>query len=187
MIVENETLNQYESRYRYIFINLLAGIRQLVFIGIKLKDQFSNLAVLNSPIHIGVNPQSWGLKYRPDVAKRSTLNNILETNYYTFNNVSTDDFKNTHPTSSKYDKSVLEFYARVYSEIYQPTLEAPFSAQTPKNAAMKLKQKIDVTFNNTILIIGSIQFIKISEKNISGDGFNSLDTANILASARLGV
>lgn len=185
MIIDKETLNLYKSRYRGIFINSLAGIRQAVLIGTKSKDGFSNLAIFNSLIHIGANPPLWGFICRPDVVKRDTYNNILETNIYTFNYVTADDFEKAHQSSAKYDKAVSEFDACGFTETYQPNFDAPFVAEAPIKVAMKLEQKIDITINNTILIIGSIQHIELDENIISSDGFVSLDKANILASAGL--
>lgn len=185
MIIDKEILNQFESRYRGLFINSLAGIRQAVLIGTKSKDGFSNLAIFNSIIHIGANPPLWGFICRPNVVKRDTLINILETNHYTLNYIASSDFEKAHQTSAKYDKAVSEFEVCGFTEIYHPNFDAPFVAEALIKVAMKLEQKIDITINNTILIIGSIQHIDIDESIISSDGFVSLDKANILACAGL--
>jgi hypothetical protein len=50
---------------------------------------------------------------------------------------------------------------------------------------MKFEQKIDISINNTILIIGSIQHIDMDEKLISSDGFVDLAKANTLACSGL--
>lgn len=185
MIIDKEILNQFESRYRSLFINSLAGIKQAVLIGTKSKDGFSNLAIFNSLIHIGANPPLWGFICRPDVVKRDTLINILETNQYTLNYIASSDFEKAHQTSAKYDKTISEFEACGFTEIYHPNFDTPFVAEAVIKVAMKLEQKIDITINNTILIIGSIQHIDIDESIISPDGFVSLDKANILACAGL--
>lgn len=185
MIIDKEILNGFESRYRALFINSLAGIKQAVLIGTKSKDGFSNLAIFNSLIHIGANPPLWGFICRPDVVKRDTLNNILETKEYTFNYIAASDYEKAHQTSAKYEKAVSEFEACGFTETYQPNFGAPFVAEAPVKVAMKLEQKIDISINNTILIIGSIQHIELDERLISSDGFVSLDKANILACAGL--
>ncbi len=181
MIIDKETLNTYESRYRATFINSLAGIKQAVLIGTKSKDGFSNLSVFNSLIHIGANPPLWGFICRPDVVKRDTLNNILETDYYTINYVAATDFKKVHQTSAKYSKEVSEFEACGFTELYHRDIAVPFVAEAHIRILMKLQQKIDITINNTILVIGSIEQIEINEKIVSADGFVGLDKANTLA------
>jgi flavin reductase (DIM6/NTAB) family NADH-FMN oxidoreductase RutF len=181
MIIDKETLNQYESRYRTQLMNSLAGIKQAVLIGTSSTDGCTNLAVFNSLIHIGANPPLWGFICRPDTVKRDTLSNIIETGAYTLNYVRTADFEKAHQTSAKYDKHISEFAASGFTEIYHADFQAPFVAEAPVKIAMKLEQKIDIVINNTILIIGSIAHIEIDEKLISTDGFVSLQEADILA------
>jgi len=183
MIVDKETLNQYESRYRALLINSLAGVKQAVLIGTRSRDGVSNLAIFNSLIHIGANPPLWGLLCRPDVVKRDTLNNILETSQYTINYVDVRDFEKAHQTSAKYEASFSEFQAVGFTESYLSGFDAPFVAEAPIKVAMKLEQKMDITINNTILLIGSIYFIELDKEVISPDGFVALDRLNTLACA----
>lgn len=185
MIIDKETLNEYQSRYRALLINSLAGVKPAILIGTKSKDGSSNLAIFNSLIHLGANPPLWGLICRPDVVKRDTLNNILETNHYTINYVAAGDFEKAHQTSAKYSKDVSEFEACGFTEHYVENFYAPFVAEAPIKVALKMEQKIDLSINNTLLIIGSIHQIEIDEKLISSDGFVALDKANTLACAGL--
>ena len=185
MMIDKKILSEYETRYRATLINSLAGIRQAVLISTKSKDGYSNLAIFNSLIHIGANPPLWGFICRPDTVKRDTLNNILETNYYTFNYVPVNDFEKAHQTSAKYEKEISEFNACGFKEYYHPDFIVPFVADAPVKVGMKLQEKIDIQINNTILIIGSIEFIEIDEMFIAQDGFVALDKINALASAGL--
>lgn len=185
MIIDKETLTQYDSRFRATFINSLAGLKQAILIGTKSKEGSTNLAIFNSLIHIGANPALWGFICRPATVKRDTLSNILETNYYTINYVSTGDQKKAHQTSASYSEDVSEFDACGFTEYYHPDFEAPFTAEAPIRVAMKFEQKIDISINNTILIIGSIQHIEMDEKLISSDGFVDLAQANTLACSGL--
>lgn len=183
MIIDKESLSQYENRYRALLINSLAGVKQAVLIGTRSMAGTSNLAIFNSLIHIGANPPLWGLLCRPDVVKRDTLNNILETKHYTINYVDVRDFEKAHQTSAKYDATVSEFDACGFTECYLPACDAPFVAEAPIKVAMKLVERIDITINKTILLIGSIDYIELDERIISLDGFVALDQANALACA----
>jgi flavin reductase (DIM6/NTAB) family NADH-FMN oxidoreductase RutF len=185
MIIDKETLTQYDSRFRATFINSLAGLKQAILIGTKSKEGSTNLAIFNSLIHIGANPALWGFICRPATVKRDTLSNILETNYYTINYVTIGDQKKAHQTSASYSEEVSEFDACGFTEYYHPDFEAPFTAEAPIRVAMKFEQKIDISINNTILIIGSIQHIEMDEKLISSDGFVDLAKANTLACSGL--
>ncbi len=185
MIIDKETLSQYESRYRALFINSLAGIKQAFLIGTKSKEGVSNLAIFNSLIHIGANPPLWGFVSRPDVVDRDTLKNILETKYYTINYVAASDFEKAHQTSAKYAREVSEFEACGFTEAYNSNFHAPFIAEAPIKVAMKFEEKMDITINNTILLIGSIEHIEVNESVISTDGFVALEKLNTLACSGL--
>lgn len=185
MIIDQKTLNQYDSRFRATLINSLAGVKQAILVGTKSKEGCSNLAIFNSLIHIGANPALWGFIIRPATVRRDTLHNILETNSYTINFVATKDYKKAHQTSAKYDQEVSEFEACGFDEYHHPDFDAPFVAKAPVKVAMKLEQKIDIAINNTILIIGSIQYIEIDENIISSDGFAALNQLNTLACSGL--
>lgn len=185
MLIDKEQLKDYDSRYRGKLVNSLAGIKQAFLIGSKSKDGISNLAIFNSLIHIGANPPLWGFICRPDVVKRDTLSNILETSFYTINYLRIDDAEKAHQTSAKYDSTISEFEACGFEECYQNDFCAPFVADSPIKIGLKLQQKMDITINNTIMVIGSIEYIELEEKYISSDGFVDLEKANTLSCSGL--
>ena len=185
MVIEKETIWNYESRYRATMINSLAGIKQTFLIGTRSNDGLSNLAIFNSLIHIGANPPLWGFISRPDTVRRDTLDNILETDSYTINYVAAKYVEKAHQTSAKYKKDVSEFKACGFTEKYLTNFDAPFVAEAHVKVAMKLEQKIDIAINGTILIIGSIQQIELDETMLSADGFVALEKASTLACAGL--
>lgn len=185
MLIEKETLNQFESRYRARLINSLAGTKQVVLVGTKSTNGTSNLAIFNSLIHLGANPPLWGLVFRPDVVQRDTLKNILDTGQYTLNYVNTADFEKAHQTSAKYAPDVSEFDACGFTETYLGNFSAPFVGEAPVKIGMVFEQKIDLTINNTLLIIGRIEQIDLNENWVAEDGFVHLEQANTLACAGL--
>jgi flavin reductase (DIM6/NTAB) family NADH-FMN oxidoreductase RutF len=185
MVIDQETLTHYDSRFRATLINSLAGLKQAVLIGTKSKEGAANLAIFNSLIHIGANPALWGFICRPATVRRDTLNNILETGYYTINYIAIGDQKKAHQTSASYAEEVSEFDTCEFTESYHPDFDVPFTAEAPIKVAMKFEEKIDISINNTMLIIGSIQHIEMDEKLISSDGFVDLAQANTLACSGL--
>ncbi len=185
MIIDKETIIGYESQYRASFINSLAGLKQTFLIGTKSESGHSNLAIFNSLIHIGANPPLWGFISRPNTVRRDTLNNILETNQYTINYITTGDYIKGHQTSAKYDNDVSEFNACGFSEYYHPNFDAPFVKEAAVKIGMRLQEKIEIAINGTLLIIGSIEHIEIDESIIAPDGFVALDKADVLAGSGL--
>lgn len=181
MLIDKETLSQFESRYRAQLMNSLAGIKQAVLVGTKSTDGCTNLAVFNSLIHLGANPPLWGLICRPDTVKRDTLNNILETGVYTLSFVNTTHFEQVHQTSAKFPKEVSEFEACGFTEQFYPGFHAPFVAEAVVKVAMKFEEKIEISINNTILLIGSVNHIELDENRIGADGFVSPEDSSILA------
>ena len=185
MLIDKEQLEHFDSRYRGKLINSLAGIKQAFLIGSKSKDGISNLAIFNSLIHIGANPPLWGFICRPDVVQRDTLSNILETESFTINYMKVSDAEKAHQTSAKYDTSVSEFEKCGFEERYLNDFCAPFVGDAPIKIGLKFQQKIDITINNTILVIGSIEYIEVDEMNIANDGFVDLERANTLSCSGL--
>ena len=178
-------IKNWEQRYRATFINSLAGIKQLVLIGTQSPQGLTNLAIFNSLMHIGANPALYGILFRPDTVKRDTLDNILQTESYSFNYVSAGSFKQAHQTSAKYDTNTSEFQAVGFTEQYAPGFLAPFVQEAKVKIAMKLEDRIDIKINGTILIIGSLQYIEIHPNMLSADGFVALEKENVLACAGL--
>lgn len=182
MIISKDILQQYESRYRAMLLNSLAGTKQALLIGTRGQHQgVNNLAIFNSLIHIGANPPLWAFIFRPDTVKRDTLQNILDTGVYTINHIAEADYAKAHQTSAKYDASISEFEACGFSPQFLHDFEAPFVAESPIKIAMKLEQKMDIALNNTALVIGSIQFIEIDENLISSDGYVAMEKAHLLS------
>jgi flavin reductase (DIM6/NTAB) family NADH-FMN oxidoreductase RutF len=178
-VFEKNELLELNSRYRATLINSLAGFKTAVLIGSENSVGESNLAIFNSLIHIGANPPIYAFICRPDTVKRDTLANILETGYYSFNYVKTADFAKAHQTSAKYECS--EFEAVGFGKTYIDNFPTPFVTEAPVKIAMKFIEKIDITINGTIMVLGSVEKILFDDNLLSKDGFVALEKAEILA------
>ena len=185
MHVDAEALKRLETRYRVTFINSLAGFKQAVLVGTKSTEGHTNLAIFNSLVHIGANPALYGFIVRPDTVNRDTLTNILDTRQYTFNYVTSADFEKAHQTSAKYQRDVSEFAAVGFTEQVDANFDAPFVQEAVVKIAMKFEEKVDIQLNGTMLIIGSIQHIELSDTIVGSDGFVALEKANVLACSGL--
>ena len=79
----NKNIIEMEQRQRAVFINSLGGFKSVCLVGTKNNQNQTNLSIISSLVHIGSSPALFGMIIRPGVVERHTLENILETKYYT--------------------------------------------------------------------------------------------------------
>lgn len=181
----HEEILQMDLRKRVQFINSLGGFKSVCLIGTENKSNQSNLAIFSSLIHIGSNPPLFGIISRPAAYERHTLENILETGFYTINHINEDIYKQAHQTSARYDRDISEFDVTGLNREYKKNFSAPFVAESHIQLAMEFKEKTDLQINNTVLIIGEVKGVYFPENCQSEDGFLDLEKANTLTCSGL--
>ena len=174
-----------EKQYRAAFINSLGGFKSVCLIGTKNKDSQTNLAIFNSIVHIGANPPLIGFVVRPDSVDRHTLQNILETNYYTINHLNETIYKQGHQTAAHYPQSISEFTATGLMEEHKDNFLAPYVLQSNIKIGVEFKEKIDFIINGTIFIIGEIKHVYYPKNCLQPDGFLDLEKAGTLTCSGL--
>jgi flavin reductase (DIM6/NTAB) family NADH-FMN oxidoreductase RutF len=182
---DKKDIENLDKRFRTAFINSLSGFKSLALIGTKDKNNQTNLAVFNSLIHIGANPALVGFISRPGVVERQTLENIIETRFYTINHVTEDFYRQAHQTSARYPREVSEFDATGLTIEYKNDFFAPFVAESQVQIEVEFKEQVDLTINNTVLIIGEIQAVYFPADCLFEDGALDLEKAGSLASLGL--
>ncbi len=185
MILSKDDILNWPSRYRATFINSLSGFKTPFLIASVSDKNIENLAIFNSLIHIGASPATYAFLLRPDTVRRDTYNNILQTGFYTFNFITKTDFIKAHKTSAKYDEDVSEFDAVGFNSEYINSFKAPFLKESPVKIGLKFLQKVDISVNGTILIIGSVEKIIMNDKIVSNDGFVDLEKEDIVSGTGL--
>ena len=164
---------------RLNLINSITGIKPGNLIGSVSKDGYSNLAIFSSVVHLGSNPALIGFISRPDKkVKRDTLNNILETGYYTINHIHCDFIEQAHKTSRKYDKEVSEFEMCNLTESYLFDFPAPFLKESKIKLGLKLEDLITITKNDTKMIVGSIEHLYFDDIALEENGDVNLELIN---------
>lgn len=164
---------------RLNLINSITGIKPANLIGTISKDSHTNLAIFSSVIHLGTSPALIGFIIRPDKkVRRDTLNNILETNYYTINHIHQNFIEQSHKTSGKYNKDVSEFDMCNLTEDYLSNFPAPFLKESKIKMGLKLQNIIDIPDNRTKLIIGLIEYIYIDDIALEDNGDINLQVIN---------
>ena len=165
---DKEAILKSDSFYRRNLINCLSGYKSLNLIGTKSKNGLTNLAPFSQVFHIGANPPLVGVLFRPDTVVRHTLCNILETNFFTLNQVTSEFYKEAHWASARWEGS--EFEETGIEEEYLNDFFAPFVRKSPLKLACKLVETQTIQVNQTILLIGSIEDIYLDEKGLREDG-----------------
>ncbi|MBW3469905.1 flavin reductase family protein [Arthrospiribacter ruber] len=160
-----------ESFFRRDLINSLSGYKSLNLIGTKNKIGTTNLSPFSQVFHIGATPPTVGVLFRPHTVERHTLENILETGFFTLNHVTEEFYKEAHQTAARYEES--EFEAVGLKEVYFDNFFAPFVASSPVKVACSLLESITLQVNETVLVVGSIEHVYVEDKGLNADG--SLD------------
>lgn len=185
MIYNQHDILALEKNYRANLINSLGGFKSLVLIGTKHTDGTPNLATFSSLFHLGANPALCGIIIRPSNPNRNTLDNILTTQQYTLNHVNPTFFKKAHQCSAKYAAGVNEFEAVGLTEEYVENIFPPFVKESNIKFACELVQKIDITLNDTTLMIGKIVKVIVPDEYCSPDGFIDLEKAQTVTCSGL--
>lgn len=87
-----------------------------------------------------------------------------------------------HQSSAKYPEQVSEFEEVGLTPEFLENMKAPFVKESSVKYALSLKEVIPISLNNTFLVIGEIQRVKLEDDILLEDGFLSLDKAASLCS-----
>ena len=180
-----EAIMAMEKQERVHFVNSLAGFKSVSLIGTVDNKRNTNLAIFSSVFHLGANPPLMAMIFRPSPPERNTLNNLLETGFYTINHINENIYKQAHQTSARYEKEVSEFDETGLSPEYKNDFKAPFVNQSLVQIGMAFREKIDISINNTIMVIGEIVQVYFPEDCLTKDGFLDIEKANTITCSGL--
>lgn len=180
-----EQLMEMEQRQRAHLINSIGGFKSVALIGsIDLQGQ-TNVAIFSSIVHIGSNPPLLSFIMRPDSVERHTLANILDTGFYTINHINAQIYEQAHQTSARYPKSMSEFDATGLTPQFKNDFVAPFVEESQIQLAMEFKERLDISINQTIMIIGEVKAIHFPSDCLAPDGFMNIEKAGTITVAGL--
>jgi len=181
----SESLMSLDKNKRVHLINSLGGFKSVSLVGTSDLEGNTNLAIFSSIFHIGANPPLIGLIFRPSPPERNTFNNIINTGYFTLNHINESIYKQAHQTSARYDQDVSEFEKTGLTPEFKDHFFAPYVSESKIQLGVEFKEKIDISVNNTTLIIGEIIHIYIPEDIINEDGFVDIEKANTITCSGL--
>jgi len=156
--------------FRLNLINSLPGYKAANLIGTKSAKGQTNLSVFSSVIHLGSNPALLGFVVRPAVVPRHTYQNIKENRFYTINHIHSGFVDKAHYTSAKFEAAVSEFEAVGLTEEYINGFYAPFVKESRIKIGMEYREEYQIKANQTILIVGEIQSVFLSQKILKKNG-----------------
>ena len=178
-------LMEMEQRQRAHLINSIGGFKSVALIGSIDPLGQTNVAIFSSIVHIGSNPPLLSFIMRPDSVERHTLANILDTRFYTINHINAKIYEQAHQTSARYPKSMSEFDATRLTPQFKNEFLAPFVEESQIQLAMEFKERLDISINQTIMIIGEVKAIHFPSDCLAPDGFMNIEKAGTITVAGL--
>jgi flavin reductase (DIM6/NTAB) family NADH-FMN oxidoreductase RutF len=161
---------------RLNIVNSITGIKPGNLIGTISNDNFPNLAIFSSIVHLGSNPALLGFILRPQhKVRRDTYDNILENGSYTVNHLPNHLTKNGHYTSVKFDKNQSEFEYCNFKKYYIDGFKAPFVKESNLSIGMKFMESIPIKANNTVMVVGCVEHVLVNEDALSDEGYIDLE------------
>ena len=180
-----EDIMTMKKQERVHFVNSLGGFKSVSLIGTVDNSSNENLAIFSSVFHIGANPPLMALIFRPSPPERNTLNNILETGFYSINHINETIYQQAHQTSARYDTIISEFDETGLTQVYKNDFKAPFVNESLVQIGMVFREKIDITINNTVMVIGEIVQVYFPENCLCKDGFLDIEKAKTITCSGL--
>jgi hypothetical protein len=174
-----------ETQKRAAFVNSLTGFKSASLIGTIDNNQHTNLSIFSSVTHLGSNPALVGFISRPNVSERHTLENIIETKFYTINHINKAIYKQAHQTSARYPKNISEFEATGLTPEFITGMTAPYVKESVIKYGLEYVEKHELKINNTILVIGRIIEVIVPESCLMKDGSIDIEQAETITIAGL--
>lgn len=162
-------------------INSLSGAKSANLIGSISQEGHENLSIVSSTVHLGSFPPLFGVVFRPLTVRRDTFDNIMDMQRYTINHVSVSMIQKAHQTSGKYPQDISEFSEVGLNPLYREGFQAPFVEESLVQMAMELKEVVEITSNQTQLVVGQLTALYLSKDLLMEDGTLDFEKAQTVS------
>jgi flavin reductase (DIM6/NTAB) family NADH-FMN oxidoreductase RutF len=166
---------------RLKMINAISGFKSANLLGTASSGGQENVAVFSSVIHLGSNPPLLGFVTRPQTVPRHTYQHIHETGWFTINHVNASIYEKAHQTSGKYREDLSEFEQCELTPVYSDDCPAPYVKEARIRMGMKQVEEHKIEANGTVLVVGSIEEIILTDDFLMDDYTLDLDEAGTVA------
>ena len=170
-----------DTRNRAAFVNSLSGFKSANLIGTLSEDGRTNLAIMSSVVHLGSAPPLLAMIIRPGGEERHTLDNILNTGFYSINHVTSAIVEAAHQSAARYDRDTSEFTATGLTAVWHEGFHAPLVAEASIKLGLSLREHQELKINRTHLVVGEIVLVELPEKSMREDGSVDLESAGTVA------
>ncbi|WP_075342339.1 flavin reductase family protein [Tenacibaculum agarivorans] len=174
-----EDIDNFDKIHRINLMNSLSGYKSANLLGSISPEGQENVAVFSSVVHLGSTPPVLGFILRPTTVPRNTYENLKETGFYTINHITQTIAEDAHHTSAKYDKGISEFEMTSLTPEYKNGFLAPFVQESPVQIGMKYLEEYYIKANDTIMVVGEIQFFYVKDEMLQEDGFLNLSKGRV--------
>lgn len=181
MQLDDQHIAALDKRYRAALINAVTGFKPANLVGTADAQRQSNVAIMSSVVHLGSRPPLLGLVIRPDPVDRHTLDNILETGFYTINHVGEHFIEAAHQTAARYPREVSEFDATGLAAHWHDGFPAPFVGEATIRMGMRLREHQELAINGTHFVIGEIVLLEVPDDCVDAEGRLNLVRAGTVA------
>jgi flavin reductase (DIM6/NTAB) family NADH-FMN oxidoreductase RutF len=158
---------------RLTLVNSLSGYKPANLVGTISNSGHTNLAIISSVVHLGSDPALLAFIMRPFVGERHTMENILETSFFTINHINRDMAEKAHYTSADFPREVSEFEKCKLSPSFLDGFKAPFVAESHIKIGLSFVETLEIKRNGTIMVIGQVEYVYMDEAYF--DQKNGLD------------
>ncbi|WP_297765625.1 flavin reductase [uncultured Alcanivorax sp.] len=176
-----DTLKDLPRQQRVNLINSLSGFKSANLLGTRASNGQENLSIVSSCFHLGADPALIGMIIRPHSVDRHSLEYLMETGFYTLNQVHGDMVPAAHQTAARYPREVSEFTATGLTPAYLPDFPAPFVEQARIRLGMVLLETHTLQINDTVMVIGAIEHIQLPGYALGSDGYVDIEKAGTVA------
>lgn len=163
MIIDAKTIAP-DDMYKLLIGTVLP--RPIAWVGSVSADGVDNLAPYSFFNVASTNPPVFSINFsnKPDGSRKDSLNNILETKYFSVSMVSSDQAKIMHDSGQGFDSKVDEFEALDIQKQKCPHIPAPRVADAKVSYECKFRQLIE--FGNSCLLLGDILSLDVDDEII---------------------
>lgn len=184
MKLHRSDINQMESRFRAQFINSLSGYKSANLVGTVDAQGNTNLAIINSVVHLGAHPPLLAFINRPHSVTRHTFENIKANGCFSINHLHRDNVIAGHQTSARYPNDISEFQACGFTEQWVEGFDAPLVKESKIKLGMRYVEHHNL-LNETIMIIGEVEVVEIPDEILRTDGSLDIAAAKTVAAGGL--
>lgn len=173
----NNDIDQLERFTKVNLMNSVTGYKSANLLGTKSASGQTNLAVFNSVCHLGSSPSLIHFTLRPHTVARHTYENILETKFFSINQINKSIISQAHHTAASYQRGQSEFAASKLTETYKDDFFAPYVAESALQLGCEYVNTYEIKENGCLLIVAAVKHLYFEEKMQDKDGYLNLEEA----------